>query len=581
MAPHKTAISWTKYTNNAIRFRNKADGKVGWHCQKVSDGCKHCYAETLNMKFGTKLPFSHASTEQLECFFDEKMIGELYKIKDDHAMVFMFDMTDLFADFIPDLFRAAAWCVMLDLAAHIFQLLTKRAHNTIDWEPRFLATIKTDEFKALRAAIQNKKVRAALDKAEQYTTPWADNIWMGTSVEDSRVLKRIDDLRQCSAKTRFISAEPLIGAWGTVNLEGIHWIIVGGESGKHLTPDNPRWLKQEWAREIKNQCVDQGVAFFMKQDSGIRTELRTYLVEPDDTHWKWEQWPRDLVPPKLITPGLRWPESDNPAKWMQFAFDMAASSMPMWLIDNAAITAAYLFNQQKIKRETTPMVNPPVPDDLPTVFKAVGPPHDTSLPLPVDAPVENVFGTTMKVKAGERLHQGDLVYIADPAGQPALPPITEPVIERTGEPVDNPVEVPGPVLNAGPIIICTAQMSVPDADELDITVMSAKSPEGMALAPTWEMVNALKSHHWAENQYRERYMTLLRSRYKADPAPFLQILNRKRVVLKCYCPAGEFCHRRIAVEILTKIAESKEIPFLLDGEIMQERANIPHQIALF
>ncbi|MCK8292686.1 phage Gp37/Gp68 family protein, partial [Erwinia amylovora] len=82
------------------------------------------------------------------------------------------------------------------------------------------------------ATVKHKKVQAALAKAETYATPWGANIWQGVSVEDARVLNRIDDLRQCRAVVRFISAEPLLGPWGQVDLSSIDWIIAGGESGK-------------------------------------------------------------------------------------------------------------------------------------------------------------------------------------------------------------------------------------------------------------------------------------------------------------------------------------------------------------
>jgi protein gp37 len=128
---NETAISWTKYTNNPIRFRRVEDGKVGWHCEKVSQGCANCYAETLNMKWGTKDRFDVSATGRMQAFFDDKMMGKLYTIKEDTAKIFAFDMTDLFGAFIPDYLRAAAWCVILDLPQHTFQLLTKRPETEL------------------------------------------------------------------------------------------------------------------------------------------------------------------------------------------------------------------------------------------------------------------------------------------------------------------------------------------------------------------------------------------------------------------------------------------------------------------
>lgn len=297
---NKTAISWTKYTNNPIRFRVLATGKTGWHCEKVSQGCKHCYAETLNMRLGSGIPFTVGATEQHECWFDDRMAGQIYTIKDEHARVFPFDMTDIFGAFIPDHIRAAAWAVMLDNPQLDFQVLTKRAASTVTWPERFAEAQASDAYARLAESITHKRVKAAMLK--RWPTPWADNIWMGASVESAETLGRIEFLRQCGAQTKFISAEPLLGAWGPdVDLSGIDWIIVGGESGKHLTgPEHPRWMQMAWAREIRDLCVAQGVAFFFKQDSGVRTEMRPYLVEENGTLWRWHQYPGDLAAPVQV-----------------------------------------------------------------------------------------------------------------------------------------------------------------------------------------------------------------------------------------------------------------------------------------
>lgn len=297
---NKTAISWTKYTNNPIRFRVLATGRTSWHCEKVSQGCKHCYAETLNMRLGSNIPFTVGATEQHECFFDDRMAGKVYTIKDEHARVFPFDMTDIFGAFIPDYIRAAAWVVMLDNPQLDFQVLTKRAASTVNWPERFRDALASAAYARLAESVTHKRVKAAMTK--KWPTPWGDNIWMGASVESAETMNRIEHLRACGAKTTFISAEPLLGAWGPdADLTGIDWIIVGGESGKHLTgPEHPRWMRMEWAREIRDLCVAQHVAFFFKQDSGVRTELRPYLVEADGAMWRWHQYPGDLAAPVQV-----------------------------------------------------------------------------------------------------------------------------------------------------------------------------------------------------------------------------------------------------------------------------------------
>jgi protein gp37 len=333
-AMQETAISWTNVTWNPTSG-----------CSKISDGCKHCYAETIALKFGhSAKPWTVPNEEENVLMKPHKLL-EPYKLKEP-TRIFTNSMSDLFHRAIPDWYRAVVFCVMLDLQQHTFQVLTKRAEGTVDWHEKFQQAVNSDEFKAFRQQVKDKRVRAALEKS--YPSAWGANIWMGTSVEDARVTHRIETLRKSQAQVRFISAEPLIGAWGQVNLDGIHWVIVGGESGQHMTEGNPRWMQMEWAREIKNQCVDQQVAFFYKQDSGHRTELRTYLVEPDGSKWVWQQYPGDLRPPYIV-------DSLDPAtatgeplaiahKWEQLAYGYLANQ-PLWpwWSDSAAITAAYWY----------------------------------------------------------------------------------------------------------------------------------------------------------------------------------------------------------------------------------------------
>jgi protein gp37/uncharacterized protein YeaO (DUF488 family) len=130
------------------------------------------------------------------------------------------------------------------------------------------------------------------------------------------------------------------------------------------------------------------------------------------------------------------------------------------------------------------------------------------------------------------------------------------------------------------ITIHTAQMAISDDDALDITVKSASTDQGLALAPTWEMVRASKSGAITWEQYTAKYLTLLRQRYASDPTPFLDILRRQRVVLKCYCPAGANCHRHLAIDVLSKIATHHQINVTIAGEAICE-ADKPAQLALF
>ncbi len=246
-----TKISWTNETWNPTTG-----------CHKVSDGCRYCYAETLSLRFGwSKKPWTAPNAKE-NVIEHPSRLRKPYTFKQP-SRVFVNSMSDLFHPNVSDGFIARVFEVMNDLPQHTFQVLTKRP-----------------------------------ERAAQWPGPWSENIWMGTSVEDARVAHRIDSLRECKARTRFLSCEPLIGSMGSVDLSGIDWIIVGGESGIHMQkPDNPRWMKQEWAREIRDQCVDQDVAFFYKQDSGPRTELRPWLVEADGGRWEWHQYPNHLDAP--------------------------------------------------------------------------------------------------------------------------------------------------------------------------------------------------------------------------------------------------------------------------------------------
>lgn len=283
----ESKISWTMVTWNPISG-----------CSKVSDGCKFCYAMELSLRRGwTTKPWTKQNEEENVVMKPHKL-HEPYKLKEP-SRVFTNSMSDMFHDVLPDWYVAAMFCVMLDLPQHTFQVLTKRPERTVDWHEKFVAALADPAFIQFREEVKDKRVKDALSK--QWDTPWGDNIWMGTSVEDARVLHRIDSLRSSKAVTRFISAEPLLGPFGpNVNFADIHWVIVGGESGSHMTPDSDRWMKQEWAREIKDQCVAQGVAFFYKQDSGVRTELRPFLVETDGTRWEWHQYPGHLTPPVAL-----------------------------------------------------------------------------------------------------------------------------------------------------------------------------------------------------------------------------------------------------------------------------------------
>jgi protein gp37 len=211
MAEH-SSIEWTEATWNPVTG-----------CTKVSPGCAHCYAETFAERFRgvPGHPYERGFDLQLR---PERLEQPLTWAQP--RMIFVNSMSDLFHEDIDLAYIREVFKVMRKANRHTFQILTKRSQRMVDVASR------------LR---------------------WPDNIWMGVSVENQRWTRRVDDLRKVPAKVRFLSCEPLLGPL-KLYLDGIDWVIVGGESGPSARP-----MKPEWARDIRKQCADAGVAFFFKQ----------------------------------------------------------------------------------------------------------------------------------------------------------------------------------------------------------------------------------------------------------------------------------------------------------------------------
>jgi protein gp37 len=160
-------------------------------------------------------------------------------------------MSDLFHEAIPDGFIGEIFRVMNDCERHTFQILTKRPERAAAWPG-----------------------------------PWTSNIWQGTSIENRKSLTRLDAIRKCGAALCCVSFEPLLEDLGPLDLTGIDWIVVGGESGPGFRP-----MDHAWARSIRDQCVAAGIPFFFKQSSAPRREVRTQLVEADGRRTRWQQYP--------------------------------------------------------------------------------------------------------------------------------------------------------------------------------------------------------------------------------------------------------------------------------------------------
>ena len=213
----QSSIEWTEMTWNPTTG-----------CDKISAGCKYCYAEVMTRRLMAMGIEKYSEGFKIRTHFDALNIPYTWKKP---KVVFVNSMSDLFHPEVPVQFIKEVFTVMNDNPQHIFQVLTKRAERLFELH-------------------------------EQLN--WTNNIWMGVSVEDERVIQRIDFLRQTNAKTKFLSCEPLIGPLMNLDLTGIHWAIVGGESGRKARP-----MKEWWVWDIKQQCQEQGVAFFFKQWGGV------------------------------------------------------------------------------------------------------------------------------------------------------------------------------------------------------------------------------------------------------------------------------------------------------------------------
>ena len=234
----KSSIEWTESTWNPLTG-----------CTKISPGCKHCYAErmALRLKAMGQPNYRNGFKVTLHEHALELPLG--WKRP---QMIFVNSMSDLFHRDVPDEFIQRVFDVMHQASWHTFQVLTKRS----------------------------KRLRELDSKIN-----WPSNVWMGVSVENEKYTSRIDDLRQTKACTKFLSLEPLLGPLPNLDLQGINWVIVGGESGPGARP-----LEEAWVIDIKNQCRKAHVPFFFKQWGGFNKKRagRTLLGRT------WDEMPKLL-----------------------------------------------------------------------------------------------------------------------------------------------------------------------------------------------------------------------------------------------------------------------------------------------
>jgi len=235
----QSRIEWTELTWNPTTG-----------CNKVSQGCKFCYAEVMARRLKAMGLEKYRNGFELTLHEDALKIPYTWK---QSKIVFVNSMSDLFHKDIPLEFIQRVFKVMNDNPQHVFQVLTKRADVLLKYHKEL---------------------------------EWTHNIWMGVSVEDAKSLSRINLLRRTRAKVKFLSCEPLIGPLTDLNLKKINWVIVGGESGRR-----PRPMKPEWVFEIHNKCIEENVPFFFKQWGGTNKKKtgrvlkgRTYSEMPIVKH---------------------------------------------------------------------------------------------------------------------------------------------------------------------------------------------------------------------------------------------------------------------------------------------------------
>ena len=222
MSSSNTGIEWTDKTWNPTTG-----------CDKVSPGCRYCYAEALTERFPQSFPEGFKLTLHPERLEQPKRWRT-------PSRIFVNSMSDLFHEDVPLSYIQDIFSVMRETPWHIYQILTKRERRLAELTPKL---------------------------------EWSENIWVGVSVESQKYTYRIDALREVPATVRFLSCEPLLGALD-LDLKDIHWVIVGGESGYNHRP-----LEPEWIRRILQQTREADVAFFFKQWGGRHSKAGGRILD--------------------------------------------------------------------------------------------------------------------------------------------------------------------------------------------------------------------------------------------------------------------------------------------------------------
>lgn len=230
-----SAIEWTDATWNPVTG-----------CTEVSPGCDHCYARTFSERF-RGVPSHHFEQGFDLRVWPTRLEAPLHWRRP--RRIFVNSMSDLFHQGVSDEFIQQVFDIMNQANWHTYQILTKRS----------------DRLMRMGSRLQ-----------------WAPHIWVGVSIESRDYLWRVEQLRRVPAMVRFLSAEPLIADLGDLDLDGIHWVITGGESGPRHRLCDPKWV-----RSIRDQCVSEGVAFFHKQWGGRTPKTGGRILDGRT----WDQFP--------------------------------------------------------------------------------------------------------------------------------------------------------------------------------------------------------------------------------------------------------------------------------------------------
>lgn len=246
-----STIEWTQATWNPV---------VG--CRKVSSGCANCYAERMSKRLaamatadmaagrnpGKKAAYLHVINQRGrwngDVFLNETVVDAPLSWRSP-KLIFVNSMSDLFHEDVPLPFVQSVFATMNRCTHHTFQVLTKRPERARELSP---------------------------------SLTWTSNIWMGTSVENNAVVRRVHELKRTHAKVKFLSVEPLLGPIPRLPLAGINWVIVGGESGP-----GARHMEAAWVRQIRDRCVHRNVPFFFKQWGGVAKGAAGRTI--DDRTW--------------------------------------------------------------------------------------------------------------------------------------------------------------------------------------------------------------------------------------------------------------------------------------------------------